>query len=129
MTTSRDTVHMIRSASIEGAIEAALAFLLLPVGAYDDIGSVLLVFSGEGRTIGEAIAAALEDIRAQCNDQRCRPIGVVTDGVMATDAGTRIWGTVSCKDGSATWPQVAETTGIALEAKGKGAWTLTILSA
>jgi hypothetical protein len=126
MPSPRDTVHIIRAATLNEAIPAAMAILAPGVDAGRPDAGITIVFSGEGGTPGEAIGSALADIRSRCDDHLCQPVSVITDGVMRTDTGTRIWGTFGCEPGTATRPPQAATVEIGLEREGEGEWTLTI---
>jgi hypothetical protein len=128
MQPSRDTIHRFPATTITDAIPAALARLLLADGEGRYDAPITLVYAGEGHDPGEALASALEDIRAQCADHCCRPVGLVTDAVMRTDTGTRIWGTVSCEPGMRDGFPEAGSAGIMLEMEGEGKWLLTIRS-
>lgn len=85
--------------SLDGVVTDAITFIVLPGDAPAGDHTVTLVFTGEGPAPAHALRQALDDIRAQCVEQRCTPLDVAIDGVMATDTGTRIWGTLSCIPG------------------------------
>ncbi len=98
-------------------------------GAGEDEASFTLVFAGEGQFPEDALQAAMEDIREQCLAQGGVPTGIETSGVMTTDTGTRIWGTVMAVPGAPSPQRVPGTSSIVIrEEEEEGRWTLTTMT-
>jgi hypothetical protein len=98
-------------------------------GAGEDEASFTLVFAGEGQFPEDALQAAMEDIREQCLAQGGVPTGIETSGVMTTDTGTRIWGTVMAVPGAPSAQRVPGTSSIVIrEEEEEGRWTLTTMT-
>lgn len=111
--------------SLDGVVAHAIAFIVLASDAPAADHTITLVVSGEGATPEDAMRRALDDIRSQCVDQRCTPVDVTIDGVMATDAGTRVWGTLSCTPGMTVALPPTEILDIDIARK-ETQWELTV---
>ena len=99
MTRAPGHTYTFTAPSLDGVVADAIAFIVVAGDAPAADHTTTLVVSGEGESPGDAMRHALDDIRSQCVDQRCTPVDVTIDGVMATDAGTRVWGTLFCTPG------------------------------
>lgn len=117
--------HTFTASTLAGAVTEAIAFIVLANDAPSTEPAATLVFAGEGTSPEAALREALDDIRAQCVDHRCTPLDVVTDGVMNTDTGTRIWGTLSCTPGATATLPPTEILAFATAREGDQ-WMLTV---
>jgi hypothetical protein len=117
--------HTFTASTLAGAVTGAIAFIVLANEERSSAHASTLVFTGEGASPEAALREALDDIRAQCVDHRCTPIDVATDGVMSTDTGTRIWGTLSCTPGTTAALPPTEILEFATVREGSQ-WTLTV---
>lgn len=111
--------------TMEEAVAEAIPSIVMATGQRASDGTSLLVFSGEGPTPEAALRGALDDIRDLCIDHQCTPSGVTTDGVMDTDVGTRIWGTVSCDPGMTAAMLSTEVLEFSITQEG-GLWSLVV---
>lgn len=124
-----ETGWKIEGRSLSEVMDAALRRLVLNgEGASAEKPSFGLVFTGEGASPEDALAIAMDDIREQCLAQGGVPIEVETSGVMATDAGTRIWGTVTAVPGTAAIDGESSITVIRVREGEDGGWTLTTMT-
>jgi hypothetical protein len=114
-----------RATDATGAISEGISDLLGTPGRAGE-GLTTIVFAGEGATPSDAILAALEDILAQAADHGVAPVDVATDAMMATDTGTRIWGTVTCRAEAVETAPFPRVSGMTLEQEQDGRWNLTI---
>ena len=125
MTRQPGHTHTFTASSLASVMTEAIAFIVLTDTARSSAHTSTLVFMGEGPTPGIALREALDDITARCVEQRCTPLDVMTDGVMSTDTGTRIWGTMSCAPGMTAALPPTEILEFAT-AREDGQWTLTV---
>lgn len=125
MTRQPGHAHTFTAPAIAEAVGQAMAFIVPARDGQAAEHATTLVYAGEAQSIEEAMREALDDIRAQCVQHRCTPLDVTTDGVMATDAGTRIWGTVSCGPGMTAALPPTEVLAFTAIQKGNQ-WELTV---
>lgn len=117
---------IIRHADLDTAIAEALAQLILQEreGEGSEEGEITVMFAGEGAMATSALTDAFDDIRERCVAQGCAPVGLQVEPALRTDAGLRIWGTLTCVDTTvpAAFPDISA---IDLDQEGE-LWTLTI---
>jgi hypothetical protein len=112
--------------TIEEALRDALASAIATGSARADERTSILMFSGEGATPDVALREALADIQASSREQGCRAIDAQLDGVMRTDEGTRIWGTVECVPDAGDAAGTQTVPDVRVTEDGDGTWTVTI---
>ena len=112
--------------TIEDALRDALASAIATGSAEADERTSMLMFAGEGTTPEAALREALTDIQASSREQGCQAIAVQLDGVLQTDEGTRIWGTVECSPDAGESTATPAVPDVRVTQDGEGRWTVTI---
>lgn len=123
-----------QGASLSDVVARALAGLIDadPDDTVEGAGereTFTVVFSGEAESTEAAFRAALEDLAIQCTDHNGKPIQIGLDGLMATDQGVRIWGSVACVPFDEDPWQKPRISAITIQQERDDSWTLTIVRA
>lgn len=94
---------------------------MVPVAPEPDGAGEIVLFTGEGRT--PALADAVDAIRELAATHDTSPAHVIHDGLLRTDEGYRVWGSLTLGDGAMSrLPAVRAH----IEPGEEGTWTVTI---
>lgn len=96
---------------------------MVPVAPEPDGAGEIVLFTGEGRTPALALADAVDAIRELAATHDTSPVHVIHDGLLRTDEGYRVWGSLTLGDGAMSrLPAVRAH----IEPGEEGTWTVTI---
>ncbi len=115
-------IETVGASSLDEAYGYALAKVVPVVSERGEGGDVLL-FLGEGESPDAALADAVDAIRDLVETHGGEPGQVVLDGSLRTDAGYRLWGTITLGGGKT---MDAPATAVRIEQGEEGTWTVTI---